>query len=262
VTTREPAPPYRAWDAVAYDRLADPMARWGAAVLERLVLRGDETVLDCGCGTGRVTEKLAERLPAGRVIALDVSRDMLDEARRRLGWAAERVTFVEADLLDLSLPRLGVDEPVDAVFSTATFHWITDHDRLFRNLAGVLRPGGQLVAQCGGEGNIQRLLAVVSALGVERPGSWEYAPAGVTRQRLEAAGFASEEVWTHEEPTRFDDADTLVEYLEAVCLREAVAKMTADERRTLLRAVVDAMPEPVIDYVRLNIVARRQEEVS
>ena len=57
----------RDWDARTYDRVADPMTRWGAAVLDRLALDGDERVLDAGCGTGRVTEALAERLPRGRV---------------------------------------------------------------------------------------------------------------------------------------------------------------------------------------------------
>jgi trans-aconitate 2-methyltransferase len=255
VSSAEPVPPYRAWDAVAYDRLADPMARWGEAVVERLILRGDETVLDCGCGTGRVTEKLVERLPRGKVIALDVSADMLAEARRRLATAGERVTFVEADLLELSLTSLGVGAAVDAVLSTATFHWITDHARLFRNLAGVLRPGGQLVAQCGGDGNIADLLAVAARCGVERPGTWEYAAPDVTAERLAAAGFVDVEVWTNEEPTRFDDPERLMEYLEAVCLREAVARMGADERREVLGAIVAAMAEPVIDYVRLNIAA-------
>jgi trans-aconitate 2-methyltransferase len=231
------------------------MARWGEAVVERLKLRGDETVLDCGCGTGRVTEKLVERLPHGRVIALDVSTDMLAQARQRLTSAGEKVTFVEADLLDLSLTSLGVGAPVAAVLSTATFHWITDHDRLFRNLAGVLLPGGQLVAQCGGAGNIARLLAVAKRCGVARPGTWEYAAADVTAERLAAAGFVDVEVWTNEEPTRFEDAERLIDYLEAVCLREAVARMGVDERREVLGAIVEAMPEPVIDYVRLNIIA-------
>ena len=73
------------WDARTYDRVADPMARWGFAVLERLPLAGDETVLDAGCGSGRVTERLVEGLPRGHVVALDASRAMLDEARRRFG---------------------------------------------------------------------------------------------------------------------------------------------------------------------------------
>src|SRR5579863_5919184 len=137
------------WDASTYDRVADPQARWGAAVLERLPLTGDETVVDAGCGSGRVTQLLAARLPRGRVVALDSSPAMLDEARTRLA-AAGNVTFVHADLLELTPADLDGAAPVDAVFSTATFHWVPDHPRLFSNLAAILRPGGWLVAQCGG----------------------------------------------------------------------------------------------------------------
>ncbi|MEO8899160.1 MAG: methyltransferase domain-containing protein [Candidatus Dormibacter sp.] len=245
------------WDAVAYDRLSDPQLGWGTAVLERLPLRGDETVLDAGCGSGRVTQKLLERLPGGRVVAFDTSPTMLDEARRRLAPSADRVAFVHADLLDLTARTLGDDAPVDAVFSNATFHWIHDHSRLFGNLASVLRPGGRLVAQCGGEGNIAALLAIVADLGVERAGVWNYASPQETQRRLEHAGFEDIRVWLHDEPTPFASAEQLSDYLETVCLRQSVGAMPAEQRAQLLRDVVSAMPDRVIDYVRLNIEARK-----
>ena len=190
-------PSWRQWDGATYDRVANPQTRWGGAVLERLALTGDETVLDCGCGSGRVTEQLAAAVPLGRVLALDASASMLEEARRRLAPTGDRVRFVQADLLELSPAILGEDAPVDAVFSSATFHWITDHPRLFANLASVLRTGGRLSAQCGAEGNISRLLAVAQSVGLERASEWEYASAEATRQQLEAAGFDEVRVWTH-----------------------------------------------------------------
>ena len=118
-----------------YDRVADPMTRWGAAVLDRLPLDGDERVLDAGCGSGRVTELLAARLPRGRVVALDGSPSMVEAARERLARFGDRVEYVVADL-GAPLP---LDGPVDAIVSTATFHWVPDHDALFANLAAVLR---------------------------------------------------------------------------------------------------------------------------
>lgn len=104
------------WNAASSDRVADPQTRWGAEVLDRLPLNGDETVLDAGCGTGRVTELLAERLPLGRVVALDRSAAMLEEARRRLARFGDRMAYIEADL-ERPLP---LDGPVDAILSTAT----------------------------------------------------------------------------------------------------------------------------------------------
>lgn len=245
------------WDAATYDRISDPMTRWGLVVLDRLPLAGGETVLDAGCGTGRVTEALARRLPGGHVVALDADAAMLVEARRRLSPFGDRVSFVERDLLELAPEDLGDHAPVDAVLSTATFHWVLDHDRLFRNLAGVLRPGGRLVAQCGAAGNIAGLMAAVAAVGPPRQGAWLYATPEDTRARLEAAGFSDVEVWTNPEPTPIEPGEPLEVYLETVCLRTHVAGLPEEERRRFLRAVTAAMPEPVIDYVRLNIVAQR-----
>lgn len=244
------------WDATTYDRVADPQTRWGTAVLDRLPLQGDETVIDAGCGTGRVTQHLLRRLPRGSVVALDASAAMLEEARRRLA-GDERVHFVHANLLSLTAEDIGDAAPADAVFSTATFHWVLDHDRLFANLASVLRPGGRLVAQCGARGNIDGLTAVVRSLGVDRPGSWLYASADDTMRRLRDTGFTDVEVWTNQEPTPFDTAAELRDFLEAVCLRECVALMADRQREDFLDAVLARMPERVIDYVRLNIVAVR-----
>ncbi len=256
--TRERDGARREWDGARYDRLANPQARWGQVVLQRLELQGNETVLDAGCGTGRVTEALLSRLPGGQVVALDASASMLSQARARLGpVAGSRVRFVLADLLELRPEHLAPDRAVDAVFSTATFHWVTDHDRLFANLHAVLRPGGQLVAQCGAEGNIDNVIRAVRSLGVERAGTWFYARPDDTRSRLQRAGFIDVEVWSHPEPTPFSELPELVDFLEVVCLREHLATLPPGDRREFARAVAAAMPEPVIDYVRLNIVARR-----
>ena len=247
----------RDWDAATYDKVSDPMTRWGTGVLERLELAGTETVLDAGCGSGRVTEALLERLPGGHVVALDAAPSMVEEARRRLAPYGERVSLVHADLLELGPATLGGWAPVDAVLSTATFHWVLDHERLFANLAAVMRPGARLEAQCGAEGNIAGLLEAVRAAGAERAGTWLYANPADTGRRLRAAGFTDIEVWTHPEPTPIDPGRPLETYLATVCLRAHVADMAEADRHAFLEKVMAAMPEPVIDYVRLDISARR-----
>lgn len=135
-----PVSPYR--DGRTYDQISAPLERIGREVLDRLDLRGDETVLDAGCGSGRVTEALVERLPRGTVIGVDGSPEMIAAARRRLGEGPDLL------VQDLALLDLG-DTTVDAVLSTATFHWIPDHRALFGRLRTVLAPGGRLVAQLG-----------------------------------------------------------------------------------------------------------------
>jgi trans-aconitate 2-methyltransferase len=239
----------RDWNAAAYDRLPIPMTRWGEGVIGWLDLAGDERVLDAGCGTGHVTAKLRDRLPRGEVVALDGSISMIDRARERLG--DDRMTYVVADL---ALP-LPIGDPVDAILSTATFHWVRDHDALFRNLAAVVRPGGQLAAQCGGEGNIASIETALRDMGAGLAGRKRFAGAEETRSRLEAAGFTDVETWLHEEPTPISPAD-VESYLEAICLGDHVEGMRADERARFVSEVAARMPEPVIDYVRLNIRAR------
>ena len=118
------------WEAGTYHRVSTPQVNWGRTVLARLPLTGTETVVDAGCGTGRLTAELLERVPNGHVIAVDRSANMLAEAEAHLAPRfGDRVSFHLADVQDLSLP-----EPVDAIFSTATFHWVPDHPRLFRAL--------------------------------------------------------------------------------------------------------------------------------
>jgi len=245
----------RDWDAATYDRVADPMTRWGTSVLERLPLHGDEAVLDAGCGSGRVTEALVERLPHGRVVALDGSPAMIDEARRRLARFGDRVAFVVADL-GRPLP-LGPLAPVDAILSTATFHWVPDHDALFENLASVLRPGGRLVAQCGGAGNIASIQAILATIGDGWLGDVHFETPEATDRRLAAAGFVEIETWLQPEPTRFEPGAAFETYLRTVVLGSHVARLPAGERDGFVAEVAGRLGEPVIDYVRLNIFARR-----
>ena len=246
VTTRD-------WDARTYDRVADPMTRWGSGVLERLPLAGDERVLDAGCGSGRVTELLAARLPRGRVVALDGSPAMIEAARERLTGFGDRIEYVVADL-GLPLP---LAEPVDAILSTATFHWVPDHDALFANLAAILRPGGRLVAQFGGVGNIASVKRVLATVGDGWLGPAHYETPMATVRRLDASGFVDIECWLKDEPTRFEPGEPLETYLRTVILGAHLERLPVDERAGFVHEVAARLPEPLIDYVRLNVVARR-----
>jgi len=246
--------PSRDWDGATYDRISAPMEAMGLAVLERLELRGDETVVDAGCGSGRVTQALMARLPAGHVIGIDASADMLGAARRRLGPDADIRT---QDLLELDL---GADAPVDAILSTATFHWIADHPALFARLRGVLRDGGRLVAQCGGAGNVARVHAAAEAVGEMPPfaehlegwvGPWNFAAPEPTEERLLAAGFSDARCWLHPQPVIPPDPRT---YLRTIILGAHLERLPEALRDPFVEAVVAGLGEPVtIDYVRLNI---------
>ena len=244
--------PVREWDGSNYDRISGVMERLGLEVLDRLELSGDETVLDAGCGSGRITEALMQRLPRGRVIAVDESSSMTEAARERLGPDVEVLTL---DLLELDL-----DEPVDAILSTATFHWIADHERLFRRLHGTLRPGGRLVAQCGGEGNISILRGAIVPIMQRDPYAehfadfsppWNYASAEVTEERLRAAGFQNARSWLTPAPRQPEEPR---EFLSAIVLGPHVQQLPQPLREPFMDEVMEQLDKPVIvDYVRLNI---------
>jgi trans-aconitate 2-methyltransferase len=188
------------------------------------------------------------------VIALDGSPSMIDAARPRLARFGDRVRFVVADL---GRPLPLAAGSVDAVLSTATFHWVADHAALFRHLAAVLRPGGRLVAQCGGAGNIASIRTAIAATGEAWAGPWTFATPEATRARLVAAGFRDVETWLHDEPTTLEPGEPLREYLRTVVLGAHLDRLPASERDAYVRAVAAALADPVVDYVRLNIVAVR-----
>lgn len=254
------------WDARAYTRVAEPQFRWAVALLDQLELRGDETVLDAGCGSGRVTAALLERLPRGRVIACDVSLAMLEQARATLGDANGRVEYVHADLAALAL-----DRAADVVFSAAVFHWVADHPALYRSLHAALVPGGRLHAQCGAAGNLARILDRADELGASEPfaphladfiRTTTFAAANESEQRLTAAGFASVRAWTTPAPTPFADRDSFAEFVEKVVLRDHLARLPNDELRRayverLTDLAADEMPPFCLDYVRLDLRASR-----
>jgi trans-aconitate 2-methyltransferase len=257
----------REWNAETYHRVSDPQYEWGLPVLARLPLEGDERVLDVGCGTGRLTEKLLDRLPDGEVIGVDLSSNMLTAAREYLRPRfANRIRFVQADAA--ALPFAG---DADAIFSTATFHWVLDHPLLFKSLHAALKPGGRLVAQCGGVRNIQRIrdrCAVLASEAAFAPyfagwtGPWRFADPKETAERLESAGFV--DVRTDLESQSFvpADADAFREFVTAVVCRHHLSRLP--DRQSQDR-FVDALtakaatddPPFELDYWRLNMDARK-----
>jgi trans-aconitate methyltransferase len=235
--------------------------------LARLPLRGDELVLDVGCGTGRLTEKLVERLTGGRAVAVDRSDSMIAAAREYLlPRLRRRVTFAQADAA--ALPFVSV---ADAVFSTATFHWVLDHERLFASIFAALKPGGVLVAQSGGGPNLHRIHGRCAGL-MREPAfaahfarwtnPWEFADATVTARRLRTAGFEDIETGVVASPVRQPDAVAYREFVEHVICRPHLSCLpTADLRGRFLDRLTDAAandsPPFELDYWRLNLDARK-----
>jgi trans-aconitate 2-methyltransferase len=245
----------RDWDASSYHRVSVPHEEWARSVLDRLPLSGEETVLDAGCGSGRVTGLLIERLPRGRVIAVDGSASMIEKVEETLRPGDRALV---ADLTEVEL-----DEPVDAVFSSAVFHWVADHELLFRRMHAALKPSGRFTAQCGGAGNIDRLRRISDEVAAREPfaphfegfeSPWNYAGAEETEARLRVTGFTDVGCWL--QPWTIGPAEP-AEFLRTVCLGHQVDRLPAELRKPFIDAVLEAEPKPLrLEYVRLNIEAR------
>jgi trans-aconitate 2-methyltransferase len=253
------------WNAERYHEVSSPQQAWGLRLLERLPLAGTEHVLDIGCGTGRITQEIHRRVPAGRVVGLDRSPAMIEQAHVWLGQHAPGVGLVLGDAT--ALPFRAAFE---AVFSGATFHWIPDHDALFRSIIVALRPGGRLVAQCGGAGNLAALHARAQRL-MRDPRfamyfrdwtePWNFADAASTMRRLAGAGFVDLEVFLQPAPTSFESPELYQDFIATVCVRQHLSRLGSDDRRTFLRELTVAAaadsPPFTLDYWRLNMSARR-----
>jgi len=255
------------WDAASYHKLAEPQFAWGVELVRSLTLRGDETVMDAGCGSGRVTAELLRRLPRGRVIAVDLSANMLEQSAATLSAEfKDRLSFVRADLAALPFSTA-----VDGVFSSAAFHWVPDHDALFRGLLRALKPGGWLVAQCGGGTNLHGLRAKLERVAASTKFApffigWKdqrrYAGAEETAERLRAAGFVGVETGLREARVDLRDAASFRAFVATVRGHPYVARIPDEKLREkyldeVTELAAKESPPFVLDYWRLNMRARR-----
>lgn len=255
------------WDASSYHRVSIPQVRWGLKVLERLAPIGDERAIDAGCGTGRLTGELMGRLPRGRLVAIDRSWNMLVTARANLRPDfGSRVLFAQ-----VALPALPFSGWADLVFSTATFHWVADHDTLFRNIFGSLRADGRLFAQCGGGPNLERAHALAERVmqnGMFAPyfrdwgDAWQFASPDATRDRLERAGFVDISVGLEPALTTLADADQYREFVSTVIYHAHMDRLPEGPLRARFLDEVTALaaaedPPYTLDYWRLNLEGRK-----
>jgi trans-aconitate 2-methyltransferase len=246
--------PAQEWDAHRYDALPLPHLAWGEGVVRRLPLTGARRVLDMCCGTGRDALLLLETHPGLTIVGVDASETMLDASRERLAAYDDRVELRRLDLRDAE----PLADPCDAAMSVAGLHWLPDHDRVFRWLAASLTPGARFSGEWGGQGNIAAVSTALADLGLEDDEKWNFPTAEVTAQRLEDAGFTDVSAVLRHSPAAFARRDQLQGYLETVVLGQHTAAATPAERADLAHEVAERLPGGMVDYVRLEVTARRQ----
>ncbi len=246
--------PIHDWDAHRYDALPLPHLAWGEGVVRRLPLTGAQRVLDMCCGTGRDALLLLETHPGLTVVGVDASLAMLGASSERLAAYDDRVELLRLDLRDA--PALTT--PCDAAMSVAGLHWLPDHDRVFHWLHGSLTPGARFSGEWGGEGNIAAVSAALADLGLTDDEHWNFPSAEVTAHRLENAGFTDVTAILRPSPAKFARPEELQGYLETVVMGRHVAGRTPEERAELAAQVAERLPDGVIDYVRIEVTARRR----
>lgn len=252
------------WDAAAYHQVATLQHKWGRALLSRHDWRGDERVLDVGCGTGMLAGELLEAHPGAHVVAVDTDPGMVKQAQETL-QPYERAQVLQADVM--RLPRLG---PFDLVISNAVLHWVHDHDAAFQNIHRELVPGGRLLAQCGGKGNLAGVHAIATAI-MDRPPfaeaktpvhkAWNYQDDVSTRERLVRAGFRPATARLEDYPARFATDEEWERFLRVVTLRVYLHALPEPLHGPYLAAYREQARtsglERRLDFIRLSMDARR-----
>lgn len=251
------------WNAEEYTRDYGFVHRYGEKVLNLLELPPGATVIDLGCGNGALTEQLALR--GWRVLGIDASEEMLKEARR----CHPSLSFWKDDAC-----RFEVEEPVDAVFSNAVFHWIAKekHPRLLRQINRALRQRGQLICEFGGESNGKALHNALRREFERRgrqyrlpfyfPTIGEYAPL------LEQSGFRVEYASLFPRPTRCENGEEGLRRWVRMFVREPFQQLSEIEAESMMKAVGEKLRPQFfrrgswyIDYVRIRFKAMKINEL-
>lgn len=252
------------WDARTYDRVSIVQEEWGHRVMERRKWEGEEVVLDAGCGSGRPTRILATKVPRGTVYAVDMDESMVSQAQENLR-DFRNVHVIQSDIASVQLPEM-----VDVVFSNAVLHWIADHGKVFANFASLLKDGGELVAQCGGHGNLEKSLAILDGVAAADPfrqyfagwkSPWNFAAPEETEKLLYRAGFTKAAAYLSIEPVAFASREQFSTYFKTAVIRAHLARLPAQLRDRFLEEYLDECEKQsqkwVLDYVRLNISAEK-----
>jgi trans-aconitate 2-methyltransferase len=254
------------FDGKKYEQASAAQKEWGRKLIEELELEGAERVLDLGCGDGTLTAGIADLLSAGEAVGIDASQGMINTARCK---QRENLQFILMNIDDLDF----VDE-FDVVFSSATLHWVKDHQRLIRNVRRALRTDGRLRFNFAGDGNCSHFLKVIrEAMELDAfapcfsdfqwpwymPGIEEYA------SFVEGTGLRNARVWGETADRFFPDVEAMIRWIDQPCLVPFLACVSGEHRPPFRDFVVKRMIEETKQgdgrcfetFRRINVAARR-----
>lgn len=148
------------WNPEDYAKNSDVQLKWAQELRQNLNLQGNESVLDVGCGDGKITADFATTLTSGRVMGVDSSPEMIAYATRT--YPSKQYSNLSFACVDAR--SLDFDQEFDLCFSNAVLHWVDNHPAFLRGAHQSLRGGGRLVISCGGKGGAAEVLQVFSEL--------------------------------------------------------------------------------------------------
>jgi len=250
------------WNAADYAAHSAVQQTWARELIAHLHLRGDEHVLDVGCGDGKVTAEITQAVPHGSVIGIDASPQMIEFARKT--FPAGKNPHLEFRVMDAR--KIKFARQFDLLFSNAALHWVDDHEAILHGAASVLKPGGRLVVSCGGRGNAQDVyLALRPEMRLKR---WRgffrkletpyffYSPADYERW-LPRAGFKTRSVKLAPKDAVYDGRDGFAAWLRTTWL-PYIQRVPEDVREEFIAAVADRYlarhPSDTEDRVHVRMV--------
>jgi trans-aconitate 2-methyltransferase len=265
------------WDAQTYDEVSRLVQyRWGQQIIEWRKWNGNETVMDAGCGTGLLTKLLAQRVPRGKVYAVDMDSNMIREAKRNLR-DLENVELVVSDFAHVKLPT-----KLDVIVSNAALHWVHNHAQVFRHFWKMLNCDKtrtrQLLIQCGGYGNLQWILVLLRRVMklnefkvylANMNQSWYFAKPDDTSKLLDNIGYINIKVHLHTDCVNLPDREIYSRFVKTVIMRPFLEHLPDDkiknrylelfleevEKRSTSTSNNKSQTSWSLDYVRLNIIA-------
>jgi trans-aconitate methyltransferase len=248
------------WNPEKYDGKHSFVWRHGVGVIELLDPKPGEHILDLGCGTGHLTNRIAEL--GATVVGIDTSRTMIDQARQN--YPALRFELGDGRSIQL-------EQSFDAVFSNAAIHWMTDQDAVARSVWRALKPGGRFVAEFGGKGNIFNLHSGIRAA-VEAAGFfggdadyYRYYPTiGEYSTLLESAGFAVTYAIHFDRPTPLEGGESGLRNWISVFADNFLARVPAGRLDSVIADIEARLRSRLFrdgawyaDYRRIRISANR-----
>lgn len=255
------------FDGEKYKRASDQQKAWGRTLICELALRGDERILDLGCGDGALTAELAALVPHGCVLGIDASGSMIETARK--DHAGPNLKFRQLDI-----NAIDFQAEFDVVFSNATLHWIRDHKTLLRNVFRSLKEHGAARLQFAGEGNCSNLIRILrDVISQERYAApfrdfdwpWYMPAADEYREVLDEVPFAEKKVWGQNADKHFESPEAMTKWIDQPSLVPFLARLEGPDRQRFRDAVVERMISETMQqdgtcfetFRRINVLARK-----